>query len=77
MPASPGNLQLNCATLVELITAAYVRFANGQRSLFFGRPVAGPRGITTFAAIERGPSWINSERYDINAKAGVFRAVKS
>ncbi len=56
-PAPSGRLNLKCNTLADLIQQAYVLFANGQ----FNRPVAVP--------LAAEPAWVNSDRYDINAKA--------
>ena len=57
-PPSAGRLTYNCATVVGLIQQAYVTYANGRRNLWPSVP------------IEAGPAWINSDRYEINAKAG-------
>jgi uncharacterized protein (TIGR03435 family) len=54
---SPGRLHLPCVTAMGLITSAYVSFANGRIN-------AGP-----IPPIQGGPSWTNSNRYEINAKA--------
>jgi uncharacterized protein (TIGR03435 family) len=57
LSASPGTLTLNCATVAGLILGAYSRYANGHTSFSLPPPIVG------------GPSWINSERYTINAKS--------
>jgi uncharacterized protein (TIGR03435 family) len=55
---SPGRLDLNCVTVMDLIRTAYVQFAGGKRN---------PQGRQV--PIEGGPSWINSATYRIDAKA--------
>lgn len=60
---SPGRLSLECQTVMGLVQMAYVRFADGKPR----RP--GLEGLATAVPIEGGPSWINSIRYDIDAKA--------
>lgn len=54
---SPGTLRLDCSTVMDLIKGAYVHFANGH---------VNPRSRVP---VEGGPAWINSVRYQINAKA--------
>ncbi len=56
---SPGRLSLECRTVMSLVRMAYVQFANGKRR---------PPGSEV--PIEGGPAWVNSVRYDIDAKAG-------
>jgi uncharacterized protein (TIGR03435 family) len=53
-----GTLLKHCATLRELIQSSYILFADGTRH--------GGYGLT---AIEGAPAWIDSERYEIAAKA--------
>jgi hypothetical protein len=53
---SPGTLRIDCATVKSLINQAYVFFANGH----VNRPSV---------SVEGGPGWINSERYQVDAKA--------
>jgi len=55
---SPGTLRIDCTTNKSLINQAYVFFANGHVNPL----VAG-------ASVEGGPGWINSERYQVDAKA--------
>jgi bla regulator protein BlaR1 len=53
-----GSLRMACTTVVQLIRSAYDTSANGRESTMFATiPISG------------GPSWINTERYAINAKA--------
>ena len=54
---SPGRLNRECQTVMDLIRAAYVTFANGHVDLVSSIPIEG------------GPGWINSDRYTIDAKA--------
>jgi len=55
---SPGRMTLACSNVRGLIEAAYVVFADG-RTRRLGREVP----------IQGGPSWIDSERYEVVAKA--------
>jgi len=54
---SPGTLREHCVTVAHLIRQAYVDYANGRQNAM------------SFLPIEGGPSWINSELYEIDAKA--------
>jgi uncharacterized protein (TIGR03435 family) len=63
--SSPGRLRVECTTLGTLpdsfpgiLQQAYGLFANGRKNPLWSIP-----------KIEGGPAWINSERYQINAKA--------
>src|SRR5215475_4376056 len=52
---SPGRLNLTCTTVARLISQAYLTRPDGTRN---------PQ-----IAMEGGPAWINSDQYEINAKA--------
>jgi len=54
--SSPGRLRLNCQTVTSLIQWAYVNYAHDRFNPLAATPISG------------GPSWINSELYEINAK---------
>ena len=56
--ASPGRVTYNCQPLMNYVRSAYGRWANG-------RLVRGNIPIN----IEGGPAWINTELYQIAAKA--------
>jgi uncharacterized protein (TIGR03435 family) len=56
-PPSPGRLNMQCATLRDLIRAAWDTFANGPNPQARRIPIQG------------GPGWVDSERYDIKASA--------
>jgi uncharacterized protein (TIGR03435 family) len=59
---TPGRVDLNCVTTSNLVRMAYLVFPTG-------RPNA-PVSPTAFQQpISGGPSWMNTERYRINAKA--------
>jgi uncharacterized protein (TIGR03435 family) len=57
--SSPGRVTLNCINLMGLINQSYVVYANGSLHLPGGRLVP----------VEKGPAWINSDLYTIEAKA--------
>jgi len=54
--ASPGRLRLNCQTVMSLIQWAYVNYSHDRFNPLAATPISG------------GPSWINSELYEIDAK---------
>ncbi len=64
---SPGRLNLNCAAVKVLIQLAYGTFANGRADLRGYDPQ--DQRFVPYLPIEGGPAWINSARYQINAKA--------
>jgi uncharacterized protein (TIGR03435 family) len=55
-PAGPGRLVLKCATVANLIQQAYVLFTNGLSLNPQTFPISG------------GPTWLDSDHYDITAK---------
>jgi uncharacterized protein (TIGR03435 family) len=55
---TPGRLTIDCQTLLGLVQTAYFVFADGHVNPDFPPP-----------SIEGGPSWINSDRYTVEAKA--------
>ena len=54
--SSPGRLRLNCQTVLSLIQWAYVNYSHDRFNPLAATPISG------------GPSWINSDLYEINAK---------
>jgi uncharacterized protein (TIGR03435 family) len=55
--SSPDRLHLSCQTLMSLIQWSYVVFADGQFNAVSSTSVSG------------GPAWIDSDRFEIDAKA--------
>jgi uncharacterized protein (TIGR03435 family) len=53
--SGPGRLNLRCTTVARLIVQAYLSLPNGRR--------------INQTSMEGGPAWINSDQYEINAKA--------
>ena len=66
-PGSPGRLNLHCVPVKVLIHMAYVTFASGRADLRGYDPQ--DQRFVPELPIEGGPTWINSARYEINAKA--------
>ncbi len=56
---SPGRFTMNCRTVLSLIRQSYITFANGS---VMNLPAHPP-------PIEKGPAWINTDLYTIDAKA--------
>jgi uncharacterized protein (TIGR03435 family) len=52
-----GRLVVHCSTVMDLIRRSYLLFADGKRNA---------RSILT--TIERGPAWIDSDRFEIEAR---------
>ena len=55
---SPGRFTINCRTVLSLIRQSYITFANGS---VMNLPAQSP-------PIEKGPAWINTDLYTIDAK---------
>jgi uncharacterized protein (TIGR03435 family) len=56
---SPGRFTINCRTVLNLIRQSYITFAHGST---LNIPAHEP-------PIEKGPAWINTDLYTIEAKA--------
>lgn len=56
-PPAPGHITMNCTTVKTLIQSAYGALANGKTL-----------DLSNIPNITGGPSWMESEFYDVNAK---------
>jgi uncharacterized protein (TIGR03435 family) len=56
---SPATFRM-CATVAQLINSAYVMYADGRFHFVFPKA----------RIVEGGPAWMNSDRYQVVAKAG-------
>jgi len=61
----PGRLSLQCQTLDRLIRTAYLRFGDGK-DWYPGKPGATPKQMNQ--PISGEPAWVNSDRFNIDAK---------
>jgi uncharacterized protein (TIGR03435 family) len=59
-PPSPGSLDTSCTTVRSFIQTAYERFAGGRFH---------PLDLRDFPPIEGEPKWVDSDYFEINAKA--------
>jgi uncharacterized protein (TIGR03435 family) len=57
--SSPGRLNIQCQTVKGLINIAFVLFANGRTA-----------NLAAQIPIEGGPTWIDADRYTIDATTG-------
>lgn len=62
LKSSPDRLHLTCQTLMNMIQWAYVNFADARFN-----PLAS-------AAISGGPAWVNTDRFQVDAKSATSQA---
>jgi hypothetical protein len=68
---SPGSLDVECTTLERLIQQAYLAYGDGQLLPVMANGVQLPRMSVRLMSqpIKGSPAWVNSDRYNIQAKA--------